>query len=174
MKKTSVEYVFRWALAAWMLLATSATSSTYAHCHRGGNVSHQHGRAECAHLHSTVPARMHSEHHDNLRLASRGHVHRCVMLLGGAVPLPTNGERADSHGKQANSFETILVISAAPNVRNLSKSIATGQDFLAPLDNLSVESVSAAGHATSPSSFVVTVPWLCARARHERSGVQLS
>jgi len=175
MKNTSVKNAFRWMLAAWMLLATSVTSSTFVHGHSGGNLSHQHESSNCTFSHSWVPATFHDSHDSDVRLSAVDvHRHGCLVLLGAITYQPVSGEPSGSHEKAPGGWETIVAVSAAQSVRTLPKSLAVDQAGLASFAGASIGCIcESKQHETLCASAVPASP-LCDRARHERSGVQLA
>ena len=175
MKDISVNNVFRWMLAAWMLLATSITSSTFVHGHSGGNVPHQHDGSDCTLPHSFQPTSFYGGHDDDARVCVVDlHRHGCLTLLGAIASLPTPGEPTGSHGRAPSGWETILAVSAVQSVRTLSKGVALDHCWLESFANFSVGCISPAEQREIPSSGVAVASPLCDRARHERSGVQLT
>lgn len=175
MKNTSVKNAFRWMLAAWMLLATSVTSSTFVHGHNGGNLFHQHDSSDCTLSHSSVPAVFHDGHDNDVSLSAVDvHRHGCFTLLGAIAYQPTPGEPSGSQEKSPSRWETIAAISAVQSVRTASKSLAVDHCWLASFADLSVDCIcSSKQREVLPSGVVLASP-LCDRARHERSGVQLT
>ena len=175
MKNVSVENALRWMLAAWMLLATSVTSSTFVHGHSGGNLSHEHDRYDCTFSHSSVSATFHDGHDIGISLSAVDvHRHGCLVLLGAITYQPMPGESSGSHEKSPSGWETIVAVSAVQSVRTLSKGVALDHCWLESFANLSVGCISPAKQRETLSSGVVVASPLCDRARHERSGVQLT
>ena len=139
MKNVSVENALRWMLAAWMLLATSVTSSTFVHGHSGGNLSHQHDKSDCTLSHSFAPAAFHDGHDSDVSLSAVDvHRHGCLVLLGAITYQPMPGEPSGSHEKSPSGWETIVAVSAAQGVRTLSKSLAVDHSGLASLAVFSI------------------------------------
>lgn len=175
MKKSTVENTFRGMLAAWMLLATSVTSSTYVHGHSGGNLSHQHDRHDSTLSHSTVPTTFHDGHDSHMILSAADvHRHGCVVLLGAIAYQPVSDKSSTSHQKVPCSWETLVVVSAAHSVRSLSKTLAIDQSALAPVAAISIGGVCELKQHKSFCAGTAPVFPLCDRARHERSGVLLA
>jgi hypothetical protein len=175
MRKALVENALRWMLAAWMLLATSFTSSTYVHGHSGGNLSHQHDRHDSTFSHSSVPTTFHDDHDSHPMLSAADvHRHGCVVLLGAIAYQPVSDKSSSSQEKLPCSWETLVVVSAAHGVRNLSKTLAIDQSALALAATISIGSVcELKQHELSCAGIALSFP-LCDRARHERSGVLLA
>jgi hypothetical protein len=175
MKNVSVENALRWMLAAWMLLATSITSSTYVHGHNGGNFAHQHDRFDYAISYPSVPAAFQDGHDNDLSLSTVDvHGHRCLGLLGTITCLPMPGEPTDSHGKSPIDWETIVAVSATQGARTLVKNLAVDHSGLASLAVFSISCIcESKQHETLCAGLAPASP-LCDRARHERSGVQLA
>jgi hypothetical protein len=175
MKNTTVENTLRSLLAAWMLLATSVTSSTFVHGHCGGNLPHQYDKSVCTLSRSFVPTAFHDGHDNDMSLSAADvHRHRCLILLGAITYQPMPGEPTGSHGKSSSGWETIVAVSAVQSVRTLSKGVALDHCWLESFANLSVGCISPAKQRETLSSGVVVASPLCDRARHERSGVQLT
>jgi hypothetical protein len=161
-------------LAAWMLLATSVTSSAYVHGHSGGNLSHQHDSSDCTLPRSFAPAAFYGGNNNDMSLSAVDtHRHGCLMLLGAITYQPMPGESSGSHEKSPCSWETI-VVSAVQGVRTLSKGLSVDHSGLASLAVLSIGCISESKqHETLCAGLAPASP-LCDRARHERSGVQLT
>ncbi len=158
-----------------MLLATSVTSSTFVHGHSGGNLSHQHDPSNCSLSHSIVPATFHDGHDGDVSLSAVDvHRHGCLVLLGAITYQPMPSEPSGSHEKSPNGWETIVAVSAVQSVRGLSKSITVAPCWSASFDDLSVDCICSAKQCGILSPGVVLAFPLCDRARHERSGVQLT
>ena len=175
MKNVSVENALRWMLAAWMLLATSVTSSTFVHEHCGGNLSHQHDRFVCTLSDALVPAAFYDGHGNDMSLSAEDvHRHRCLMLLGAVTHQPMPGEPSGSHEESPSGRETTVVISTTQGVRTLSRSLAVDHSGLASLAVFSTGCIGESKqHETLRAGAALASP-LCDRARHERSGVQLA
>jgi hypothetical protein len=158
-----------------MLLATSVTSSTYVHGHSGGNLSHQHDGHDWALSYSTVPTAFH-EGHDSHMLLSAADVHRhgCVVLLGAIAYQPVSDKSSSSHEKLPCSWETLAVVSAAHNVRTLSKSLAVDHFGLVSIADVAIGFVCESKQPASLCAGAALASPLCDRARHERSGVLLA
>jgi hypothetical protein len=175
MKDVSVENALRWMLAAWMLLATSVTSSTCVHGHSGGNLSHQHDDSGCALSQPLVLAPCHDAHDSDTTLSPVDvHRHGCLVLLGAITYQPVSGEPSRSHEKAPGGWETIVAVPAAQSVRTLSKNLATNHSVPASLAVLSVGCVCEAKQIDSSCTGIALASPLCDRARHERSGVLLA
>ena len=174
MKNASVKNVFRWMLAAWMLLATSVTSSTYVHGHNGGNLSHRHDKSDCTLSRSFTPAAFYGGYNNDVSLSAVDiHRHGCLAVLGAITHQPMPGEPSGSHEKSPSGWETI-VVSAAQGVRTLSKGLAVDHSGPTSLAVLSISCIcESKQHENLSASAAPTSP-LCDRARHERSGVQLA
>lgn len=175
MKRITIENTFRWMLAAWMLLATSVTSSTYVHGHSGGNLSHQHDTHDSTPSHSSVPPTLHDGHDSHMILSATDvHRHGCVVLLGAIAYQPVSDKSSSSQEKLPCSWEMLVVVSAAHDVRNLSKTLAIDQSALALTATISIGSVcELKQHESFCAGTAPSFP-LCDRARHERSGVLLA
>jgi hypothetical protein len=172
MKNVSVKNGVRWVLAAWMLLATSVTSSTYVHGHSGGNLSHQHDQSDCTLSYPVSPATFYDVH-DSVAILSADDIHRhgCLTLLGAITYQPAPDKPCCSHEK---SLDTIVAVSTGQSVRTLSKGLAVDHSGLASLAVLSISCIcESKQHETLCAGLAPASP-LCDRARHERSGVQLT
>jgi len=175
MKNVSVEHALRWMLAAWMLLATSVTSSTYVHGHSGGNLSHQHDSHDSIPSHSSVPVTLYVGHDSHMSLpAVEVHRHGCLALLGAVTYQPVSDESSDSHDKSPCSWKTLAVVSAANSVRALSKSLAVGHYGLVSIADVAIGFVCESKQPASRCTGTALASPLCDRARHERSGVLLA
>jgi hypothetical protein len=175
MKNASVENGVRWMLAAWMLVATLVTSSTYVHGHSGGNLSHQHDSSDCTLSRPSFPATF-RDVHDSIAVLYAADVHRhgCLILLGTITYQPMPGEPSGSHEKSPNGLETIVAVSTAHGVRALSKGLTLDHSGLVSLAVLSISCIcESKQHETLCAGLAPAFP-LCDRARHERSGVQLT
>jgi hypothetical protein len=176
MKNVSVENALRWMLAAWMLLATSITSSTFVHGHNGGNLAHQqHDGFDYALSYSSVRAAFHDGHDKEMSLSAADvHRHRCLPLLGAITYQPMSGEPSGSHEKSLRGWEMIVTVSAGQGARTLVKNLAVDHSGLASLAVFSIGCIrESKQHETLCASAAPASP-LCDRARHERSGVQLA
>jgi hypothetical protein len=175
MKNVSAENALRSMLAAWMLLATSATSSTFVHEHHGGSVAHEHGEAGCAptHCHWLPDC---ADNHDGEVSSAAADVHRhgTLRLFGAVLPMPPSGPSGSCEKDFSGGCETIVALSAAPSVRNLLRGLAVEQTGSVSTATVPIGCVC----ETSPTAFscarVAPVSFLCDRARHERSGVLLA
>jgi hypothetical protein len=175
MRNASVENALRWMLAAWMLLATSVTSSTYVHGHSGGKTAHQHDGADCTLSRSFVPTTFHDGHDGDVSLSAMDvHRHGCLVLLGAITYQPMSGEPSDPHQKSPCDWDTIVAVSAAQGVRTLSKSLAVDHSGLAAPTVLAIGCVCEAKQTVFSCADIAPVSLLCDRARHERSGVLLA
>jgi hypothetical protein len=172
MKKVSVEKVLRWMLAAWMLLATSVTSSTFMHNHSGGDMSHQHDRSDSQ---SSVLLAVHDSHDGDVSSSAADvHRHGCLALFGAVTYLPMPGGPTGSGGKSLAGWETMVAVSASQDVRTLAKGLTIDHSGLASLAVLSTSCIcESKQHETLCAGAAPASP-LCDRARHERSGVQLA
>jgi hypothetical protein len=174
MRNVSVENALRWMLAASMLLTASVASSTFVHGHSGGNLSHQHDSSECAHSHSFVPTAFHDSHDGDVSLSAVDvHRHGGFMLLEAITYQPMPGEPSGSHEKSPSHCEMIAV-SAAQGVRTVSKSLAVDHSGLASLAVVSIGCICESKQHETLRAGVAPASPLCDRARHERSGVQLT
>ena len=175
MKSRSVENPIRWMLAAWMLAATSITSSTFVHGHSDGSLSHQHDSRDYAPSHSLAPTAFHDDHESNLSLSAADvHRHGSFGLLGTITYHPIPGERSGSHEKSSNGLETIVTVSSAQGARALSKGLAVDHSGLAVGAIILTNRVSESQQHETLCACVAPASPLCDRARHERSGVQLA
>lgn len=175
MKNTSVENVVRWMLAAWMLLATSVTSSTYMHGHSDGNLSHQHDASDGTLFRSFAPAASYGDHNTDVSLAAVDtHRHGCLVLLGTIAHQPMPCEPSDSHEKSPSGLETIVGVSTAQGGRILSKNLAVDHSGPTPLGVISTDCICESKQHATVCAGVAPASTLCDRARHERSGVQLA
>jgi hypothetical protein len=175
MKNATVEKTLRWMLAAWMLLAMSVTSSTIVHGHSGGNLSHQHDRPDCTLSHSMVPAQFHNGHEHEASLSTADvHRHGCITLLGAVAYLPIPDEPVGSHGKSPTGWETIVVVSPAHSVRTVSKALTVGEPGLVSIVGVAIGCTCESKQHETRCAGNVPASRLCDRARHERSGVQLT
>lgn len=146
------------------LLAATLSPPVVVHAHKDGETSHRHEHGSFA---STADTR-----HD--QLAWRGdhlHQHVFAVFLGSTHYVPASQKPAESEQKSLRSCVCTAVTPslAAPETRDRS---------MLPLSApRSAEREPAALRAGGQAS-VVTVPvgmaFLCARARHERSGVRLA
>jgi hypothetical protein len=174
MKNTLVENALRWMLAAWMLLATSVTYSAFVHGHSGGDLSHQHDKSDCTLSHSSAPAAFLGGYDNDVGLSAvDAHRHGCLMLLGAITYHPMPGEPSGSHEKSPSGWETIAV-SAAQGVRTLSKGLAVDHSGPASLAVSSISCICESKQRETLYADVAPASPLCDRARHERSGVQLT
>jgi hypothetical protein len=175
MKNVSVENGLRWMLAALMLLATSVTSSTYVHGHSGGNLSHQHDKSGCTLSRSFAPVAFLGGYNNDVSLSAVDvHRHGCLMLLGTITYQPMSGEPCCSHEKSPSGREMIVTVSAAQGVRTWSKGLTVDHSGLASLAVFSIGCIcESKQHETLCAGAAPASP-LCDRARHERSGVQLT
>ena len=164
MKDASVKNALRSLLAAWMLLATSVTSSTVVHGHRGGNLSHRHDRADCTLSRSFAPTAIHDGHDGDMSLSALDvHRHWSLAPLGAVTHPPTPSEPTGPHGESLSGWETIVAISAVQSVRTLSKGVAFDHCRLDAIA-LSLGCVSLAKHREILLSDLAVAP-LCDRAR---------
>jgi hypothetical protein len=174
MRRVRVENGFRLMLAAWMLVATSITSSTYVHAHSGGKVAHQHDGDDCHRADFSATATCNDDLYtcpvDSSSVDS--HRHGCLTLLGTITyhSIPDRG--SGSHEKKPCGWETIVAVSAAQTIRAPSKSLLGSYVGLVSQAILSTCCVC----DSNPLGFrfADAVPALCDRARHERSGVLLA
>jgi hypothetical protein len=174
MKNVLVDNVFRWLLAAWMLLATSVTFSAFVHGHSGGDLSHQHDTSDCTPSHSTVPAAFYDGHDNDLGLSAADvHRHRCLILLA-ITYQPMPGEPSGSHEESPSGGETTLAVSTAQGVRTVSRGVAVDHCWLSSPADPSVDRIGPGKQREILSAGVSLASPLCDRARHERSGVQLT
>jgi hypothetical protein len=174
MKNVSVENALRWMLAAWMLLATSVTSSTFVHGHSDGNFSHQHDKSDCTFSRSFAPTAFHDSHNSDVSLSAVDiHRHGYLMLLGAIAHQPVSGEPSGSHEKSPSHCEMIAV-SAAQGVRTLSKNLTVDHSGVACLTVVSIGCICESKQHETLCAGVAPASPLCDRARHERSGVQLA
>jgi hypothetical protein len=175
MKHRSLEYAVRWMLAAWMLLATSITSSAVEHSHSGGYILHQHGDADSTLLCSSARGAFHDGHDGDASLSAPVfHRHGGLALLGAVIYLPMPDDSTGAHGNSPSNWETVLAVSTVQSVRTLSKSLAIDHSGLASLAVFSVGCIcESKQHEVLCAGLVPAFP-LCDRARHERSGVQLA
>lgn len=175
MKNVSVENAFRWMLAAWMLLATSVTSSTYVHSHSGGGLSHQHEKPDCTLSHPLMLAAFHDDHDSDMSLSAVDvHRHGCLVLLGAVTYQPVPDEPSGSHEKSPSGWETIVAVSAAQGVRAFSKVVAIDHSGLATFAGAPVGCICESKQHETCCAGIAPASLLCDRARHERSGVQLA
>jgi hypothetical protein len=175
MQNASVEKTLRWMLAAWMLLVTSVTSSTIVHGHSGGNLSHQHDKSDCTLSRSFVPVPCHDGHNGDANLSAVDiHRHGCFTLLGAVTYLPIPGEPTGSHGKSPIGWETIVVVSSAQSVRTISKALTAGEPGHVSLVGVAIGCTYESKQRGTLLAGIAPVSSLCDRARHERSGVQLT
>ena len=175
MKNVPAENAIRCMLAAWMLLATSVTSSTYVHGHCDGNLSHQHDKSGCTLSRSFVPATFNGGYSNDVSLSAVDiHRHGCLTLLGAITHQPISSESSGSHEKSPSSLETIVAVSAAQGVRTLSKGLAVDHSGLASLAVLSISCITESKQHETRCAGLAPASTLCDRARHERSGVQLA
>jgi hypothetical protein len=175
MKNVSVKNAFRWILAAWMLLVTSIASLTFVHGHQGGNLSHQHDRSDCTLSRSFVPTALPGGQDGNMSLSAvEVHRHGCLMLLDAVIYHPVPGEPNGSHGTSPNGLETIVAVSVAQGVRAFSKVVNVDHSGLASLAGVSIDCVCESKQPKSLCAGTAPASPLCDRARHERSGVQLT
>lgn len=174
MRNTSAENALRCLLVALMLLATSVTHSTYVHGHSGGNHSHEHSGAN-DHTRSQLPVTSHDGNETSVCLsADEVHRHQCLALLGAITYKSLPGRQTDSHDKSTCCGTPIVAVSASHSVRSLSKSPAVDHSGLASLAVLSISCIcESKQHETLCAGLAPATP-LCDRARHERSGVQLT
>jgi hypothetical protein len=175
MKNVSVENVLRWMLAAWMLLATSVTYSTYVHGHSGGNLAHGHGKSDCTLSRSFAQAAFFGGYNNDVSLSAVDiHRHGWLMLLGAIAHQPMPGEPSDSHEKAPNGWETIVAISGAQSARTLAKGLTVDHSGLASLAVFSISCIGESKQRETLCAGLAPASPLCDRARHERSGVQLT
>jgi hypothetical protein len=175
MKNVYVKTVLHCMLAAWMLLATSITSSAYVHVHNGGSVSHGHDRCDSTTLHSSVATKSYDGHHHGLSLpAQDAHCHGCLVLLGAVTYQPLSDKSSASHDKLPMDWQMTPVVSAAQSTRGLSKNLAIDRAGLASTVIVSIDHVYETNHFESFRAGAVLFSPLCDRARHERSGVLLA
>ncbi|MHB1033457.1 MAG: hypothetical protein ACYC0Y_02325 [Pirellulales bacterium] len=175
MKNVSVENGVRWMLAALMLLATSVTSATYVHGHSGGNLAHQHDKSDRTIAYSFAPTAFNNGRDGDLSLSAVDvHHHGLLMLLGTITYQPTPGESCCSHEKSPRGPEMIVAVSAAQGVRTLSKSLAVDHSGPTSLAILSISCIRESKQHETLCAGVAPASPLCDRARHERSGVQLT
>jgi hypothetical protein len=173
MKNTSVENALRCLLAALMLLATSATHSTYVHGHSGGNRSHEHDGPDCF-TRSQLPVTPYDGNATSVCLSADDiHRHQCFALFGSITYKSASGEQTDSHGKSTCCGTSVIAVSACHSVRGLSKNLTADHGGLISVANISSGCVC---ESKQPESFagIAPVSPLCDRARHERSGVLLT
>ena len=175
MKYVLVENALRWMLAAWMLLATSVTSSTYVHGHNGGNLSHQHDKSVCALSRSFAPAAFLGGYNNDVSLSAMDtHRHGYLVLLGAITYQPMPGDPSGSHEKSSSGWETMVTVSAAQGVRTLSKGLTLDHSGLASLAAPSISCITESKQHETRCAGLAPASTLCDRARHERSGVQLA
>jgi hypothetical protein len=174
-KNMSVKNAVRWLLAAWMLLATSITSSTYVHGHSGGKLSHQHDESDGTVSRSFAPAAFLGDHKNDVNLSAADvHRHGCLVFLGAVTHHAIPGESSHSHEKSPSGLETIIVVSGAQSARAVSKNLTVDHSGLVSLAVFSLGFISESKlHETLYAGLAPASP-LCDRARHERSGVQLT
>jgi hypothetical protein len=150
-KSTSVQDAVRWTLSAWMLLATSISSTTFAHDHTSGQLAQQH--RGCDH-----------------RLS--GSLTAKCLLDGqngsGSEPTVPRDE------SPCNWCCWIAAVSAAQVVRAPSQDRVI--DRLGPTFGALIATTRTADslRCEVPSADAAPSSPLCDRARHERSGVQLA
>jgi hypothetical protein len=162
------------------MLAWSFSPPLLQHAHEGGSEHHHHADAACA-----PTADAHLRHHASHREQSRSvpvtpkaiaeetsHLH--FEWLGFRLTLPDTespANQGDDHRCKSKLLFVQASRSSAPLVHSGSRLDAS--PLVLPLNAMAAD-MAATGPAVSGSLLpVVSLP-LCDRARHERSGVQLS
>jgi hypothetical protein len=175
MEEAKVKTLSRYLLAAWMLLATSATPSTYVHAHSNGNTAHQHDGHGGVPADRSTPADSYGNDATAVNSSAEDtHRHGCLTLLGTFTCHSIPDQLSGFHEKKPCGCDTIVAVSAAQTIR-------------APLKNLWGSSYGCASAAVLVTGCVCErkqldsfctgcepVSPLCDRARHERSGVLLA
>jgi hypothetical protein len=163
-------------LAASLLAATTLATPSVVHSHSDGQRPHDHDPGECG-FNESAKRHVHraAHHHDHEAIPDADHLHEhaYLLFLGCAIPLP---ESEQSDGSQRGSHPDRELLFAVPFRNELPRSAGGSFPlqwwFTAAADNhlpcdVVVEQEGA-------PSIVAPVPFLCDRARHERSGVLLA
>ena len=191
MSNPSIQNGLRLFVAAAVLTATTITTPGVVHSHSGGQRPHDHGLGQRSlgqwHWRHTsgTPAADHScgagappkvvaaDHHDRHAVAAADDLHRHVLVfLGSAMSLPGSDQR--SGGQEGSPSGRELLFSLP--YRNLMSGPTGGSSDLqwwltSEVDQCVDRNVV---EQEVPPANVAPVPFLCDRARHERSGVQLA
>jgi len=168
--------VVRWLLAAWMLLATSMSSVSFVHSHRGGHLTHRHGASDHAICGPLAPEGVGEDHDAGASLSAVNvHHHGFVTLLGGVTCLPRpSGPTAPQEKSPCNwccwaaTVWAVQVVRAGSDTRIADRFFSFSDPLIAagaPADLRQQATLCAGAAPTAP---------LCDRARHERSGVLLA
>jgi len=115
-----------------------------------------------------------ADHHDHHSVAAADDLHRHVFLvfLGSAVPLPGPDEPGGSHEESPPDLELLFALPSQNQVLSSSGGSSHLQCWLTSEVDQRVD--CNVGEREVRSSNVAPVAFLCDRARHERSGVQLA
>jgi hypothetical protein len=175
MKHFPIHSTFRWLLTAWMLVATTVMSSTYVHNHNGGNLAHNHdGHGNPPSSLSSAIIHQDSHQGDLILTAVDTHQHGCLMLLGSLSYRSLPDTSSNSQKGHPFGWETTVTASLTQDVRLLARSLAP--DFFGLASALNLPPGCAI--ETKPIGYscagTTKMPFLCDRARHERSGVLLA
>jgi len=172
----AIENLIRWTLAAWMLAATSATSSTFVHGHSDGGRFHRHDSHDYARSQSLPSDAIHDDHDSNLSLSAADvHRHGCLGLLGVITCHSVPAEPSGSPEKSSSGMYTIVAVSLfSQTARTLSKGLATDHSLLAAVAVILTGCVGESKQHEAHCAGIAPASPLCDRARHERSGVQLA
>jgi hypothetical protein len=175
MKNSAVESGLRWTLAASMLLMMPLSSTTFVHQHSGGGAAHHHKLTDHSSLPPTSPLPFDDDGDRNGvgMSAVDVHHHGCLLFLGMVTYQSGPGNPSDSHRQAPRGLETAFVLSPS-GVQTFSKSLAADHLQLAASTAVSTGCVGESMRPVlSPGAFA-PASLLCDRARHERSGVQLT
>lgn len=176
MLSKSIVNVFRCLLAAWMLLATSITSSIYAHSHDCGYVAHQHVGCD----HRTHDSNfLHDEHGGYSSVsAAKTHHHGFLFLPGIAACLPSSEHERTSLPGDKSPCSWCVWVGVVSTAKCADISPQKELKIVRPAADYSStalrECLCISKQQTSYCTGAVFVLPLCDRARHERSGVLLA
>ena len=174
-----IENGLRVLLAGSLLAATTLATPSVVHSHWGGQRPHDHDPGERIlsqsaqrHTHRAGPDHRHHEHH-TVPAADDLHEHVYVAFLGCTIPLPEPAEPDGSHqGPHPDRGLPFAVSFRNELPRSAGGSFPLPWWFASVADNhlLCDRVVEQEG----PPCKVAPAPFLCDRARHERSGVLLA
>lgn len=172
MKNITVKNVFRWLLAAWMLLATSVMSSVM-HGHGGGSLACQHDESDCTRRCSLVPTVFRGDNDGDPSLSAVD-VHRAGALAQWGN-LPSLGRPIVPHDRsQCHWCAWMKTVSAAQGIRTLSKNPTFDRSWSDGFTSVLTDGVGRSEQFAAFGSDIAPSLPLCDRARHARSGVQLA
>ena len=176
MNSLLIENGLRVWLAASLLAATTLAIPSFVHSHSGGQRPHDHdpgerGLSESVKRH--VRRAEHHYHHEAVPDAHHLHEHAYLVFLGRTIPLPESEQSDGSHRGSHPECELLYAVPFRNEMpRSAGGSIHLPWWFTSAADNhlrcdVVVEQEGA-------PSIVAPAPFLCDRARHERSGVLLA